>query len=106
MEVIVHITKETIRDAWMILIGNQSLLIRNSTQEISNTLMHMGESSFTFKDLIQGGVELPLRIYTQHFTHGKAIKYTRPHRRIAAMLSKAITSRHRLSLSFAEVILS
>ena len=68
--------------------------------------MQMGEANFTFKDLIQGSVELPLRLYTQHFTHGKASKYTRPHRRIAAMLTKAMTSRHRLSLNFAEVILS
>ena len=66
----------------------------------------MGESNFTFKDLIQGSVELPLRLYTQHFTHGKASRYTRPHRRIATMLTKAVNSRHRLSLNFAEVILS
>ena len=65
----------------------------------------MGESKFTFKDLIQGSVELPLSLYTQHFTHGKASRYTRPHRRIAAMLTKAVTSCHRLSLNFAEVIL-
>ena len=97
MEVIVHITEETIRDALMVPTGNQSLLIRNSTQEINDTFMQMGELNFTFKDLIQGGVELSLRLYTQHFTHGKATRYTRLHRRIAAMFSKAITSRHRLN---------
>ena len=90
----VNITEETIRDALMIPIGNQSLMIRNSTQEITDTFMQMGESSFTFKDLIQGSVELPLRLYTQHFTHGKATRYTRPHRRIAAMLTKAVHSHH------------
>ena len=74
MEVTVHITEETIRDALMVPIGNQSLLIKNSTQEINNTFMQMGESNFTFKYLIQGGVELPLRMYTQHFTHGKGSK--------------------------------
>ena len=101
----VSISEETIRDALMIPIGNQSLMIRNSTQEITDTFMQMGESNFTFKDLIQGSVELPLRLYTQHFTHGKANRYTRPHRRIATMLTKAVNSRHRLSLNFAEVIL-
>ena len=39
MEVTVHIIEETIRDALMIPIGNQSLLIRNSTQETNNTFM-------------------------------------------------------------------
>ena len=105
-EMIVNINEETIRDALMIPIGNQSLMVRNSTQEITDTFMQMGESNFTFKDLIQGSVELPLRLYTQHFTHGKASRYTRPHRRIAAMLTKAVNSRHRLSLNFAEVILT
>ena len=64
MEVTVCITDKTIRDTLMIPIGNQSLLIRNSTQEISDTFMQMGESNFTFKDLIQGSIELPLRLYT------------------------------------------
>ena len=103
---IVHINEETIRDALMIPIGNQSLMVRNSAAETTDTFMQLGESNFTFKDLIQGSVELPLRLYTQHFTHGKATRYTRPHRRIAAMLTKAVNSRHRLSLNFAEVILS
>ena len=103
---IVHINEETIKDALMIPIGNQSLMVRNLSTETSHTFMQMGESNFTFKDLIQGSVELPLRLYTQHFTHGKATRYTRPHRRIAAMLTKAVHSRHRLSLNFAEVILS
>ena len=102
----ISIIEETIRDALMIPIGNQSLMIRNSTQEITDTFMQMGESNFTFKDLIQGSVELPLKLYMQHFTHGKVSRYTRPHRRIAAMLTKAVTSRHRISLNFAEVILS
>ena len=39
MEVRVHITEEIIKDALMIPIGNQSLLIKNSTQEISDTFM-------------------------------------------------------------------
>ena len=90
----------------MVPINNQSLLIKNSTQEINETFMQMGEANFTFKDLIQGSVELPLRLYTQYFTHGKASRYMRPHRRIVAMLTKAVTSRHRLSLNFAKVILT
>ena len=53
MEVTVTITKETIRDAPMMPIGSQSLLIRNLTQEINDTIMLMGESNYTFKDLIQ-----------------------------------------------------
>ena len=51
-EMIVNINEETIRDALMIPIGNQSLLIRNSPQETADTFMQMGESNFTFKDLI------------------------------------------------------
>ena len=91
---IVHIKEETIRDALMIPIGNQSLMVRNLSAKTSDTFMQMGESNFTFKDLIQGSVELPPRLYTQHFTHGKATRYTRPHRRIAAMLTKAVNSHH------------
>ena len=53
--------------------GNQRLLIRNTAQEISDTFMLMGELNYTFKDLIQGVVELSLKLYTQHFNHGKAI---------------------------------
>ena len=64
MEVTVCITNETIRDALMIPIGNQSLLIKNSTQEISDIFMQMGEANFTFRDLIHGSVELSLKLYT------------------------------------------
>ena len=68
--------------------------------------MLMGESNYTFMDMIQGVVELSLRPYMQHFTHGKAIKYTKPHQRLVAMFTKALTSKYRLSLNFAELILT
>ena len=101
MEAIVTIMEETIKDALMMPIWNQSLLIRNSTQEINDTFMLMGESDYMFKDLLQGLMEFPLRVYTQHFTHGKVVRYTKPHRRLAAMFTKALTSKYRLSLNFA-----
>ena len=73
MEVTVHITKETIKDALMIPIGNQSLLIRNSTQEINDTFIQMVESNFTFKDLIQGGVDVGVGLRKcTHTRHKKA----------------------------------
>lgn len=33
----------------------------------------------TFKDIIKQQIVFPLRVYTQHFTHGKAVRYTKPH---------------------------
>lgn len=47
-----------------------------------------------------------MRLYTQHFQHGKAVRYTRPHRKLAMMFTKAVTSRQGLSLNFAELIFS
>ena len=46
-----------------------------------------------------------MRIFTQHFTHGKVVRYTKPHRKVAAMFTKALGSRHNLNLRFTEVIL-
>ena len=101
----VTITEDTMRNALLMPKGNQSPLIRNSAQEINNTFMLMGESNYTFKDLIQGVVELALRLYTQCFTHGKVVRYMNSHRRLATMFTKALTSKYRLSLNFSELIL-
>ena len=40
----------------------------------------------------------------QHFTHGKAVRYTRPNRKLAAVFTKAVTSRFPVSANFAQLI--
>lgn len=52
----------------------------------------LGAQDYTFKELLHKEVELALRLFTQHFTQGKAVRYTRPHRRVAASFSKVPNS--------------
>ena len=102
----VTITEEIIRDALKVTRGDNSLISRNTPQENSETFVLTGQSDFTFKDLVRREIELPLRVYTQHFTHGKAPRYTKPHRRIATMFTRAHGSKFNLNLRFTEIILT
>ena len=102
----IAITEELIKDALKVTKGDNSLLSRNTPQENNETFVLTGQSDYTFKDLVRKDIEFPLRIFTQHFTHGKAVRYTKPHRRVAAMFTKALGSRHNLNLRFTEIILS
>ena len=79
----VHIT-----EALKLPRGMSSLLTRNTSEETNATFLLLGAQDYTFKDLLHKEVELALRLFTQHFTHGKAVRYTRPHRRVAACFSK------------------
>ena len=83
----VNITEDMVRDALWVTKGNQRLMSRNSPQETSDTFILTGQLDYTFKDLIRREVELPLRVFTQHFQHGKAVRYTKPHRRIATIFT-------------------
>ena len=102
----VSITEDLIKDALKVNKGTNSLISRNSQQENMDTFLDPAEVNQTFKDIIKQEIVFPLRIYTQHFTHGKAVRYTRPHKRITAMFAKAYASRGNLSLRFSELILT
>ena len=67
--------------------GNQLLPKRGSTQEVKDTFQLRPGQEHTFKDLIEKEVELPLRLFTQQFKHGKAVCYTQPHRTVARAFS-------------------
>ena len=45
----------------------------------------------TFNELICKELELPLRLYSQHFVIGKPQKYTQPCKRVAGHMHRAIT---------------
>ena len=81
-------------------------MVRNIDTETIKTFIQLGTSNFTFKDLIRPKIEWALRIFTQHFQHGKAVQYTKPHCKIAKMFTKAVTSRQALSLTYIELILT
>ena len=69
LPVTITINEELVRDALKVMKGDQSLMPRNSAHETSDTFILTGQSNYTFKDLIRREVELPLRVFMQHFTH-------------------------------------
>lgn len=100
----VNITEALIAEALKLPRGSLSLLTRNIAEETNATFMLLGAQDYTFKDLLHKEVELALRLFTQHFTHRKAVRYTRPHRRVAACFSEVPNSHQSWSLNFAERI--
>ncbi|KAI5078964.1 hypothetical protein GOP47_0006635 [Adiantum capillus-veneris] len=107
MLVEVNITEELVSEALKIPRGNVSLMSRNTPEESNATFLLARTQDYTFKDLLHKEVELPLRIFTQHFTHGKEVRYTRPHRRVVAFFTMALTGNRKIwSLNFIELILT
>lgn len=105
-QVQVKITDDMVSEALKLPKGSQSLLTRNTTKETNATFLLGNSQEYTFRDLVRKEVEQPLRFFTQHFTHGKATRYTKPHRRVANFFSKTFTSNRNWTLNFAELILS
>ncbi|KAI5078943.1 hypothetical protein GOP47_0006614, partial [Adiantum capillus-veneris] len=73
MLVEVNITEAMVSEALKSPRGNVSLMSRNTLEESNATFILARTQDYTFKDLLHKEVELPLRIFTQHFTHGKAV---------------------------------
>ena len=92
IETTVVINEDIIRDALRVPKGNINLLTRNTQTETNETFMLLRHADYTDKDLIRIETDIPLRLYMQHFTHGKAVRYTRPNRKLAAVFTKAVTS--------------
>ena len=83
----VQINEDLIAEALKLPKGTQLLPKRGSTQEVKATFQLRPGQEHTFKDLIEKEVELPLRLFTQQFKHGKAVRYTQPHRTVARAFS-------------------
>ena len=45
----------------------------------------------TFNELLCKDLDLPLRLYSQHFVMGKPQKYTQPCKRVVGLMHRAIT---------------
>lgn len=102
----VLIDEEMVSNALKLPRGKHSLVSRSIVEETQATFSLVPGQEYTFRDMVQKEAELPLRLYTQHFKHGKAIWYTKTNRRVATFFSKVTTSRHGLSLNFAELTLT
>lgn len=83
----VQINEDLIAEALKLTKGTQLIPKRGSTQEVKATFQMRPGQEHTFKDLIEKEVELPLRLFTQQFKHGKAVRYTQPHRMVARAFS-------------------
>lgn len=100
----VTISEDLIRDALQVPQGHVSLLTRNTQTETRDTFLLLKGADYTYKDLVRLETETSLRIFMQHFQHGKAVRYTRPHRKLAAIFAKGVASRANLRVNFAEFI--
>ena len=85
----VQINEDLVFEALKLPKGNQLLPKRGSTQEVKAIFQLRHGQEHTFKDLIEKEVELPLRLFTQQFKHGRAVRYTQPHRTVARAFSLA-----------------
>ena len=69
-------------------------------QETKQLFLQIPNKKETFNELICEELDLPLRLYSQHFVMGKPQKYTQPCKRVAGHMYRALTQGKELPADF------
>ena len=69
-------------------------------QEKKQLFLQIPNKKETFNELICKELDLPLRLYSQHFVMGKPQKYTQPCKRVAGHMYRALTQGKTLPADF------
>lgn len=91
-ELQVNITEDIISEALNLPPSSMAIKLPQQLSEVEKkmTFLSIPGKKDTFKDLIQAEVDLPLRLYLQHFVMGKSQNYTQPNRRVVGFMAKAV----------------
>ena len=69
-------------------------------QERKQLFLQIPSKKETFNELICKELDLPLRLYSQHFVMGKPQKYTQPCKRVAGHMHRELTQGKTLPADF------